>query len=145
MCVYHIMYIYIHIYTYIHIITLLHRLRLRCTYRLYCRLYCFSFSTWEAECSDQEVQRWTKHGDTLQRLGFLLPLVSREWKNGRNSSFNCTPFLHSLLTKGRFYLSGFFGACPLSLERFGGVWATGVVQGVERLQHGVYTRFAEIH
>ena len=32
-----------------------------------------------------------------------LPLVSREWKNGRNSSYNysCTPFLHSLLTKGK--------------------------------------------
>ena len=31
-----------------------------------------------------------------------LPLVSREWKNGSNSSYNCTPFLHSLLTKGKF-------------------------------------------
>ena len=31
---------------------------------------------------------------------FYLPLVSREWKNGSNSSYNCTPFLHSLLTKG---------------------------------------------
>ena len=30
-----------------------------------------------------------------------LPLVGREWKNGSNSSYNCTPFLHSLLTKGR--------------------------------------------
>ena len=28
-----------------------------------------------------------------------LPLVSREWKNGSNSSYNCTPFPHSLLTK----------------------------------------------
>ena len=26
-------------------------------------------------------------------------MVSREWKNGSNSSYNCTPFLHSLLTK----------------------------------------------
>ena len=34
--------------------------------------------------------------------GFL-PLVSREWKNGRNSSYTCTPFLHSLLTKGKFW------------------------------------------
>ena len=25
----------------------------------------------------------------------------REWKNGSNSSYNCTPFLHSLLTKGK--------------------------------------------
>ena len=32
---------------------------------------------------------------------FSLPLVSREWKNGSNSSYNCTPFLHSLLTKGK--------------------------------------------
>ena len=30
-----------------------------------------------------------------------LPLVSREWKIGSNSSYNCTPFLHSLLTKGK--------------------------------------------
>ena len=30
-----------------------------------------------------------------------LPLVSREWKNGSSSSFSCTPFLHSLLTKGK--------------------------------------------
>ena len=31
-----------------------------------------------------------------------LRLVSREWKSGSNSSCNCTPFLHSLLTKGKF-------------------------------------------
>ena len=31
-----------------------------------------------------------------------LPLVSREWKIGSNSSYNCTPFLHSLPTKGKF-------------------------------------------
>ena len=30
-----------------------------------------------------------------------LPLVSREWKNGSNSGYNCTPFLHSLLTQGK--------------------------------------------
>ena len=30
-----------------------------------------------------------------------LPLVSREWKNGSNISYNCTPILHSLLTKGK--------------------------------------------
>ena len=28
-----------------------------------------------------------------------LPLVSREWKSGSNSSYNCTPFLHSLLRR----------------------------------------------
>ena len=43
----------------------------------------------------------------LQGRGFsvciFLPLVSREWKNGSNSSYNCTPFLHSLLTKGKYY------------------------------------------
>ena len=40
-------------------------------------------------------------------LGFrvYLPLVSREWKNGSYSSYNCTPFLHSLLTKGEFRVS----------------------------------------
>ena len=29
--------------------------------------------------------------------------VSREWKNVSSSSYNCTPFLHSLLTKGKLY------------------------------------------
>ena len=28
-------------------------------------------------------------------------MVSREWKNGSNSSYNCTLFLHCLLTKGK--------------------------------------------
>ena len=36
------------------------------------------------------------------RLIFI-PLVSREWKNGSNCSYKCVPFLHSLLTKGRFF------------------------------------------
>ena len=31
----------------------------------------------------------------------VLPLASREWKNGSDSSYNCTPFLHSLLAKGK--------------------------------------------
>ena len=31
-----------------------------------------------------------------------LPLVRKEWKNGSNCSCNCTPFLHSLLTKGKY-------------------------------------------
>ena len=31
-----------------------------------------------------------------------LPLVSRERKNGSYSSHNCTPFLHFLLTKGKY-------------------------------------------
>ena len=38
---------------------------------------------------------------------FCIPLVSREWRNGSNSSYNCTPFLHSLLTKGKFRDSGY--------------------------------------
>ena len=32
-----------------------------------------------------------------------LPLVSREWKNASNGSYNCTPFLHSLLPKGKYH------------------------------------------
>ena len=47
---------------------------------------------------------------SLQSLQFL-PLVSREWKNGSSSSsssssYNCTPFLHSLLTKGKTFGGG---------------------------------------
>ena len=34
--------------------------------------------------------------------GLYLPLLSSEWKNGSNSSYNCAPFLHSLLTKGKY-------------------------------------------
>ena len=52
-----------------------------------------------------------------------LPLVSREWKNGSNTSYNCTPFLHSLLTKG-----GLKGTAPiekhglkLRMNRHGGM------------------------
>ena len=47
----------------------------------------------------------------MQGSGFrlYLPLVSREWRNGSNSSYNCTPFLHSLLTKGTFRGLGFMG------------------------------------
>ena len=33
----------------------------------------------------------------------ILPLVRREWRNGSNSSYNCTSFLHSLLTKGKLW------------------------------------------
>ena len=35
------------------------------------------------------------------RIWGNLSLVSREWRNGSNRSYNCTPFLHSLLTKGK--------------------------------------------
>ena len=41
-----------------------------------------------------------KRGWLLRLL--YLPLVSREWKNGSNTSYKCTPFPHSLLTKGRY-------------------------------------------
>ena len=61
---------------------------------------------------------WTASTDSISRLllagtvelssanayiaePIILPLVSREWRNGTNSSYNCTPFLHSLLTKGK--------------------------------------------
>ena len=44
----------------------------------------------------------------VQGLGIFLPLVSRAWKTGSNSSYNCTPFLHSLLTKGKFGNRGVF-------------------------------------
>ena len=47
-----------------------------------------------------EFRAW---GSSLGELG--LPLVSREWKNGSNSSYNWTPFLHSLLAKGKLGLS----------------------------------------
>ena len=30
----------------------------------------------------------------LSIVTLYLPLVSREWKNGSNSSYNCTPFPH---------------------------------------------------
>ena len=41
--------------------------------------------------------------DVEQQNGWVLnlPLVSREWKNGSNSSYTCTPFLPSLLTKAK--------------------------------------------
>ena len=39
---------------------------------------------------------WPKHANLWLQV---LPLVSREWRNGSNSSYICTPFLHSLLTK----------------------------------------------
>ena len=39
----------------------------------------------------------------LVYLTYYLPFGSREWKNGSNCSYNCSPapFLHSLLTKGK--------------------------------------------
>ena len=45
----------------------------------------------------------TEHLPNLKEhhSGNNLPLVSREWKNGSNSSYNCTPFLHSLLTDSK--------------------------------------------
>ena len=51
-------------------------------------------------------------GSSCKASGVYLPLVSREWKNGSNSSYNCTPFLHSPLTKGKFRVER-FGASRL--------------------------------
>ena len=44
-----------------------------------------------------------------------LPLVSRGWKRGSNSSYTCTPFLHSLLTKGRLRRCRVFGGFSTGL------------------------------
>ena len=46
------------------------------------------------------------------KLPAKLPLVSREWKSGSNSSYNCTPFLHSLLTKCKQSKRGRAGSQP---------------------------------
>ena len=48
-----------------------------------------------------------------------LPLVSREWKNGSNSSYNCTPFLHSLLTKGKQQRGPFATSSPMFSKGLG--------------------------
>ena len=56
-------------------------------------------------CINPRPEPETLQGKTKRKqLLLLLPLVSREWKNGSNSSYNCTPFLHSLLTKGKYLL-----------------------------------------
>ena len=62
----------------------------------------------------------------VQVLGVFLPLVSREWKNGSNGSYNCTPFLHSLLTKGKKFE-------PLSLRFFGESKSLGFLYGSKYL------------
>ena len=49
-------------------------------------------------CGLVGLQKWAI---SSQMASLSLPLVSREWKNGSNSSYNCTPFLHALLTKGK--------------------------------------------
>ena len=60
------------------------------------------------ECLDTAWRLGIRSFSILQVVGVsfglmvYLPLVSREWKNGSSSSYNCTPFLHSLLTKGKF-------------------------------------------
>ena len=48
-------------------------------------------------CATYDLGTFSAERRTLPNL----PLVSREWKNGSNSSYNCTPFLYSLLTKGK--------------------------------------------
>ena len=47
------------------------------------------------------VNVWPFYLPTPSCVEKILPLVSRKWKNGSNSSYNCTPFLHPLLTKGK--------------------------------------------
>ena len=53
-------------------------------------------------------------------FGCYLPLVSREWKNGSNGSYSCTPFLHSLPPKGKVRVSGFSLVKPLTPGNKGG-------------------------
>ena len=78
-------------------------------------------------------------GPSLLVEHHYLPLVSREWKNGSNSCYNCTPFLHSLLTKGHDFRRHrhdiTLGPCRLpealllsSRHVFGGSWV--VICGV---------------
>ena len=58
-----------------------------------------------------------------QAVGLYLPLVSREWKNDSNSSYNCTPFLHSLLTKGKYRAFSSFACIFMGLDGPCGVYA----------------------
>ena len=39
----------------------------------------------------------------MEEWGTIITTITtgREWRNGSNGSYNCTPFLHSLLTKGK--------------------------------------------
>ena len=57
------------------------------------------------ECEAVTVGSWYENAAEVSEVTYCLPLVSREWKNGSNSSYNCIPFLHSLLTKGK--IAGF--------------------------------------
>ena len=52
-----------------------------------------------ASCSWDSDICASRHFEVLRVIN--LPLGSREWRNGSNGSYNCTPFLHSLLTKGK--------------------------------------------
>ena len=52
------------------------------------------------------------------QTSIILPLVSREWKTGSNSSYNRTPFLHSLLTKGKQFRSFFRFLIMVSIYNF---------------------------
>ena len=53
------------------------------------------------------ILRFVRALRVVKQLGVPGVTVSREWKNGSNSSCNCTPFLHSLLTKGKLGGLGF--------------------------------------
>ena len=44
----------------------------------------------------------------MEEWGTIITTITtgREWRNGSNGSYNCTPFLHSLLTKGKYHERG---------------------------------------
>ena len=49
-------------------------------------------------------------------------MVSREWKNGSNSGYNCTPFLHSLLTQGKEVVTANHQAANRVFSDSAGLW-----------------------
>ena len=63
--------------------------------------YRFVFALSSAGILNPKLQRNPKPPNRKLKRAHDLPLVSREWRNGSTSSYNCTPFLHSLLTKGK--------------------------------------------
>ena len=108
------MYICICICIYIYV----YRCIYRCVYIYICLYICiliylvciwkFNSHTQALRCGGGGLSSWRLSGVApvwipgVLGFGVYLPLISREWKNGSNSSYNCTPFLHSLLTKGKF-------------------------------------------
>ena len=67
---------------------------------------CIRISVWASveslQDGDQDTDSYGADGPSDRNDAMHdLPLVSREWRNGSNSSYNSTPFLHSPLTKGK--------------------------------------------